>query len=244
MGPVSWRLGAAVVAIVSTALVHSAHAADLDSLQSLGQGEFRRLSEDLGAALSYKPLIPAEALGVIGFDVGVAVSATRLDSIEAWRRATNDNGLDATLPLVTLRAHKGLPFNIDIGAMVAGIPDSNVRLYGGELRWAVLPGSVALPAVAVRGSFTRLSGVDQLEFDTKAIDVSVSKGILMFTPYAGIGQVWSRATPRGVPLLARESFSQSRVFAGVNINLGVNLAVEVDSTGGIPSFGMKIGARF
>lgn len=244
MGPRSWRVRVVAAAFAAVAFSPAAYSADLDSLQSLAQREFRGLTEDLGAALSYKPLIPSEALGITGFDVGVAVTATRLGSIDAWRRATNDNGLDATLPLATLRAHKGLPFNIDIGAMHATVPGSNVRLYGGELRWAVLPGSTLVPAVAVRGSFTRLGGVDQLDFDTKAIDVSVSKGILMFTPYGGVGQVWSRGTPRGVPGLTRESFSQTRVFAGVNINLGLNLAFEVDSTGGITSYGIKLGVRF
>jgi len=34
------------------------------------------------------------------------------------------------------------------------------------------------------------------------------------------------------------------VFAGVNINLGVNLALEVDNTGGINTYGVKLGARF
>ena len=56
-------------------------------------------------------------------------------------------------------------------------------------------------------------------------------GILNVTPYGGVGRVWVRSTPDGVPGLCRESFSQNKIFAGVNVFLGFNLAFEVDRTG-------------
>ena len=101
-----------------------------------------------------------------------------------------------------------------------------------------------MPAVAIRGSFTKLSGVDQLSLNTKGLDISISKGFAMFTPYAGIGQVWVNSTANGVNLAA-ESFTQGKVFVGANLNLGFsNLAAEVDKTGGIQSISMKLGFRF
>ena len=48
----------------------------------------------------------------------------------------------------------------------------------------------------------------------------------------------------GVPGLTKESFSQNKVFAGVNLFLGFNLAFEVDRTGDITSYGFKGGFRF
>ena len=223
----------------------AAQAADLDSIQLLNQSQFRLLSEDLGAALSYKPLTPAEPLGITGFDVGLAVTGTKLRNVGIFDIATGNGNLPSYLPVPTLRAHKGLPFDIDVGLMAGMIPGSNIRFYGGELRYAILSGNVALPAVAIRGSYTRLNGVNQLDLDTKGIDLSISKGILNFTPYGGVGRVWVKSTPNGIGGLAGESFGLNKVFVGVNINmLLLNFAVEADRTGEATSFGVKAGLRF
>lgn len=222
----------------------AARAADLDSLQLLNQAQFRLLSEDLGAALSYKPLIPAEPLGITGFDLGLAVTGTDLKNKQLLRLASRGEDVPTLLPLPTLRLHKGLPLNIDIGAQYAAVPGSNIKLWGGELRWAVIEGGTLMPAVSVRGAFTQLQGVDQLKIQTKSADISISKGFAMFTPYAGVGQVWITSTPQGVPTLREEDFTATKGYVGLNINLGVNLAIEADSTGGVVTYGAKLGFRF
>lgn len=232
------------LALACLAVAGGAAAADLDNLQVLDQRQFRALAEDLGAAMSFKPLIPSESLGLTGIDLGVGVTATRLVNERVWAAATDDDDVPDYLPIPTLRLHKGLPFGIDVGATYAAVPSTNIKLWGGELRWAFVEGNAVLPAVALRGSFTRLSGVDQLEARTSAVDLSVSKGFLMLTPYAGIGHVWARATPK-VGNLAGENFGLTKVFAGLNVNLGlVNLAFEADRTGDANSYGLKLGFRF
>ncbi|HEY5995274.1 MAG TPA: hypothetical protein VIU46_11825, partial [Gallionellaceae bacterium] len=163
---------------------------DLNNLQALVHGEFRALSEDLGSALSYKPLTPAEPLGVTGFDMGIEVTSTKMSKSEqAWKTATGGSAV-SNIYVPKLHVAKGLPLNIDIAAFYSAIPTTNIKLVGAELRYAVLPGGVATPAVAIRGSYTKLNGVEQLAFNTKGLDVSISKGFAMFTPYAGVGQVW------------------------------------------------------
>ena len=207
------------------------------------QSEFKLLSEDLGAALSYKAVIPAEPLGVTGFDLGLEVTSTEVNNSAVWGKATGSPR--NSLPVPKLHVHKGLPFNIDVGAFYASVPTTNIKLYGGELRYAILEGGVAMPAVAVRGALTKLSGVEQLSFSTKSLDVSISKGFAMFTPYAGIGSVWVDSTPNGIPSLSKESFRQSKIFAGGNLNFGlINLALEYDKTGSAPSYTAKLGFRF
>jgi hypothetical protein len=241
--PVKPRLAAATAAL-ATLLPLAASAADIDSIGNLTQSQFRLFSEDLGAALSFKPLIPAEPLGITGFDIGIAATGTDLKNARLLSLASSGRSVPTLLPVPTLRAHKGLPLNIDIGAMYSKIPDLDVTLWGGELRWAIVEGGTLMPAVALRGSYSALTGVDQLKLTTAGADISISKGFAMFTPYAGVGQVWVKSTPQGVPVLREESFTQTKVFAGVNINLGVNLALEADSTGGIVSYGAKFGIRF
>lgn len=235
---------ATLAGLLAAAVALPATAADINTLNRLSQAQFRLLSEDLAAALSYKALIPAEPLGITGFDLGVAITGTDLKNSQLLSLAANNDDVPSLLPLATLRAHKGLPFNIDVGASYTQVPDSNIKLWGGEVRWAVLEGSTVMPAVALRGSYSSTSGIDQLKLRTSGVDVSVSKGFVMFTPYAGIGQVWVKSTPQGIAALREESFNATRVFAGVNVNLGVNLAFEVDNTGGVTSYGAKVGLRF
>jgi hypothetical protein len=221
-----------------------AWAQEIDQLQNIVQGEFRLLSEDLGAALSYHAQIPAEPLGIAGFDVGVGVTATRMQNSAILQRATSDNA-DATLYVPTLRLHKGLPAGFDFGLTYASIPGSNIRYTGGELRYAILQGGAASPAVAVRGSITKLSGVDQLSLDTRGVDISISKGFAFLTPYAGIGRVWVESDPRGTAGLVTEKFSLSKVFVGIGMNFAVlNVNLQADRTGDASSYSAKLGWRF
>ena len=220
-----------------------AWAQEIDQLQSLAQAQFRLLSEDLGAALSYHAQIPAEPLGITGFDIGVGVTATRMEHAEILQSATSDDA-DTTLYVPTIRLHKGLPAGFDIGLTYASIPGSNIRYTGGELRYAILKGGVASPAIGVRASVTKLSGVDQLAFDTRGVDVSISKGLGFLTPYAGIGRVWIESDPRGTSL-SKEEFSLTKAFVGIGMNFALlNVNLQADRTGDASSYSLKLGWRF
>jgi hypothetical protein len=221
-----------------------ARAQEIDQLQNIVQGEFRLLSEDLGAALSYHAQIPAEPLGITGFDIGVGVTATSLENSAILERVTSDDA-DTTLYVPTLRVHKGLPAGFDVGFTYASIPGSNIRYTGGELRYAILKGGVASPALGVRASVTKLSGVDQLSFDTRGLDLSISKGFGFVTPYAGVGRVWIESDPHGTAGLRTEKFSLSKAFVGVGVNLALlNFNFQADVTGDASSYSAKLGWRF
>lgn len=218
---------------------------DIDELFALAQGEFAGMVDDLGATLSYKALTPAEPLGIVGFDIGLAVTGTRLEHVAAFDAATSSTSeFPTTAPMPSIRVHKGLPLNFDVGLMYSTIPDTNLTSWGGELRYAVMGGNVALPAIGIRAAYTKLTGVDQLDFDTRSIDVSISKGFAMFTPYAGIGRVWATATPDPAMGLNEESPELDKIFIGANLSLGLlNLAFEADRTGDADSYGVKFGFR-
>ena len=236
-----------LIVVPLSALLAAAPAAaqEIDQLQNLVQAEFRLLSEDLGAALSYHAQIPSEPLGITGFDIGLGVTATRFENSALLQRATSDDA-DTTLYVPTIRLHKGLPAGFDVGLTYASVPGSNIRYTGGELRYAIWQGGVASPALAVRGSITKLSGVDQLAFDTRGVDISISKGFAFLTPYAGIGRVWVESDPRGTAgFLQTEKFSLTKVFVGFGVNFAVlNVNFQVDKTGDATSSSLKLGWRF
>lgn len=234
------------LALALSCLTPAAMAGDINALQLLNQSEFRTLSEDLGAALSYKSVMPAEPLGITGFDMGLVVSGTDMSrSAALLSKASGGSINESTLYVPKLHIAKGLPFGVDVAAFISSVPSTNIKLVGGELRYALLEGGVALPAIAIRGSMSKLSGVEQLSLDSKGLDLSISKGFAMFTPYAGVGRVWVDSTANNVSTLSAESFSQGKVFAGLNINLGLtNFAFEADKTGEVKTYSAKVGFRF
>jgi hypothetical protein len=202
-------------------------ARDISFVRAINQGDFKTLSEEAGAGITFRNVAPAEPLGITGFDAGVEISAVEIkDGSEYWRAAFGDDA-PSYLLLPKLRVRKGLPFGIDVGAMYTYVPDSNIKLYGAEISKAILEGGVATPALGIRGTYTRLAGVGDLELQTAGVDASISKGFLFLTPYAGAGAVWidSKATGRlqelatlaGAPL-QEEKFWQPRYFVGVQIS--------------------------
>jgi hypothetical protein len=226
----------------------AASAASITGLDQLSVAEFKLLSEDFGAALSDKPLAPAEPLNLFGFDISAMASSTDISkSSAALNKASFGSIQTSTMIVPKLYAAVGLPFGIDVAAFVSSVPSSNVTLTGAELKVALLKGGTVSPSIAIRGAMTRMSGVDQLDFNTKSLDISISKGILMFTPYAGVGQVWvnSKASVAGTDGALDESFTQGKVFVGANMNLlFFNFALEADKTGGISTTSLKAGFRF
>lgn len=218
------------------------HASDLPFIQSVTQSEFRGISEDLGAAFSYKGVTPATPLGVLGFDVGVEVTDTKLENSSFFRRAGADGESHLMIPKV--HVHKGLFGGLDIGAFVGGASEINATLYGAELRYALLDDGLATPAVGVRLSGTKASGLGDLDVSTGALDLTISKKFTAITPYAGAGTVRVQSRVRGSPL-AEERFNKGRLFAGVNVNLlAANLAVEAEKMGDNTSLSAKLGFRF
>ena len=219
--------------------------AELDQLQTLNQAEFRQLSEDLGAALSYKPLTPTEAIGFPGFDVGIAATGTKIKHKDLFERVTGETDFPSTVVVPSVRAALALPFGFDVSGMYSAVPKTGISLAGAALSWAVISGSTTSPAVGVRASYTKMFGVDQLDFYTAGLDASISKGFGPFTPYIGAGNVWSKGTPQSTTGLQPESFSQTKLFAGVGLKITLlNLVAEYDRTGGINSYGAKLGLRF
>lgn len=212
---------------------------DFDILPGTTQADFRAISEDVSATLNYKALGPAEATGVIGFGIGAYAAYTPTENEDAWRRVTGSDV--SAIGMAGVVVHKGLPFNLDIGAFYSVVPETDVNVYGAELRYAILEGGVASPALAVRGSHTRTSGSEDFEFSTTGIDAEVSKGFTVLTPYVGAGYQWSVSDPN-VLGLSKESFNQARVYAGLRLSLlFLELTPEIERNGDNTSYNLRLG---
>ena len=222
--------------------------ADLDEVGSLTQIQFKPFARDLVSALSYKAITPAEPLGITGFDIGVGLSVIQTDTDLPWGIALGSEKSYLTVPRVSLQ--KGLPFGIDVGGLYATVPGTGIQFFGAEVKYALVEGGVALPAIAVRAATTKLTGIDQLDLDTRSLELTVSKGLLNFTPYGGVGKVWGDVTPensalKGIIPLKKESPDMMRVFAGLNFSIFLgSVALEVEKTGDNLGVSTKVGIRF
>jgi len=110
------------------------------------------LIKDLGSAMSYRAVTPAEPLGLLlGIDVGLEVTGSKMkNELHGWKTATSTNGQD-TIYNGKIHVHKGLPLGIDVGAYFSSVAESNMKSLGGEISYAILEGSSVTPALAVGG---------------------------------------------------------------------------------------------
>lgn len=223
-------------------------AGSVDGVNTLSQGEFEQMTQDLAAAFSYKAGTSSAPLGTSGFDLGLSVVVTDIipEHQAVWDKAVSDGDI-TTLAVPKLYLQKGLPFDIDVGAYYLALPGSNIRAWGGEVKYAILDGGISIPAVSIRLAATSLFGVEQFELSTRSIDVGISKRILLVTPYAGIGRVWSVNTPMGGAegALDEVDLAEGRKFIGVSFTPGiVQMALERDTVGEIVSYNFKLGIGF
>ena len=210
----------------------------------LVQQGFEDLSRELGMAVAYRAAAPAEPLGITGFDIGLEVTVTDIDEGAIyWENVSDD--MPGSLPVPKLRVQKGLPFGIDIGAFYSKIPDSDIKLTGAEIKYAFWEGGVAKPALAIRGTYTKLDGIDELDLTTKGLDLSISKGFAMLTPYAGVGQVWITSDSSNQTLnLDKEEITETKYFVGARLALGFFMIVAEYEQAEVPSYTAKFSLGF
>ncbi len=231
---------AALLAPIAIAASLTCQASDFGNLGSLVQAEFRDLSTDLGAAFAYKGVAPATALGILGFDIGVEVTDTKMEHSRLFSLAGSGGQSHLFVPKV--HVHKGLFAGFDIGAFIAGTSDIDATVFGADVRYTFVDDGLATPAVGVRLSGSRSSGMGSFKVATAAVDLMVSKKFALLTPYAGAGAVRILSSASG---FNDERIDQGRVFGGVNVNLAViNFAFEVEKLGDNTSASAKLGWRF
>ncbi len=207
----------------------SALAADFTIDNTILQNQFNGIVTEAGRLTAYRSMMPAEPGGLTGFDIGVAISGVEVDSA-LWDLFIADNQSASAVPRLMVR--KGLPMNIDVGAFYADVSDYDLSLQGFEIQWALLEGTVATPALSLRGSYTKLDAAGEMEVKTTAADLVVSKGFAMLTPYAGVGTVGYDGKYTGNnPLVSLSDFddSETRFLAGLQFAIALlNITAEYE----------------
>ncbi len=235
-----------ILAILLT-ITSIVQANDIEFTDAISQNGFEEFVKEFGSALLFNPMAPAEPLGMLGFDVGLETVITDIsDDKEFWINLVSDNSPSSYLPIPRLHVQKGLPFNIDVGAMYISVPSTNITLWGLEAKYAILEGSTLTPAVSVRASYTSLSGVDDVNIDTQALDILVSKGFLMFTPYVG-ASIFRINGSEHTDIVELDDINVTgyRALAGMQFSPLPLMIINAEiSLGEVPQYGLKVGVRF
>ncbi len=216
------------------------------------QDDFKNLSRDLGLAISYVPLSPAEPLGGLlpGFDAGVELTAVTINkSASYWQNSvTNSSSLPNYLLLPKVHVQVGLPvIPLDFGVEFATMPGTDINVIGGEIKYAIFSGGIVMPAIAIRGAYTKLSGIDVFNMETKSLDLSISKGFVFLTPYVGLSEVWITGTPTGstATALSQANLSETKGFIGLKFTLLpiLNIVAEGDFSR-VNAYSLRLNAHF
>jgi hypothetical protein len=209
------------------------------------QSQFDDLSRQVGLAISYTPLAPAAPLGLLGFDIGVEATAVHIDAKKSFWTDAVGKTPPSYLVFPKIHVQKGLPLGLDVGLIYAKVPGTNIGLVGGELKWAILKGSLVTPAVAIRGDYTKLVGVNDIELSDYGADISISKGFAFVTPYAGIGEVWISSKEKSdVVNFDKANLNETKGFLGVKFSLFIISFVAEADFSKVPSYSGRLNLSF
>ena len=217
---------------------------DFNNLAGLGsQANFRLFSEDLAGVLSFKAVAPAAPMGRQGYDLGVLVDSTKLEHAALWDAACGCNADERVLlPKAYLRLGAQ---EADLTFSYGKASGTALAVWGVEAQFALAIEDATVPAVALRGHYSRLNGAEQLKFSSTGAELAVSKRFGTVTPYAGGGRLWIASTPEASGF-EREKFNADKYYGGVSLAIGTHahLALEAGTIANATSYSAKLVWRF
>jgi hypothetical protein len=168
---------------------------DINLNPAITQQEFRTFSRIVGQGIFATPVQPARAGSIINFDVGVAATLVHVDTGSSyWQHAVSSdfthNGYVAVPRLVV---SKGFSAGT-ISGTYAKISDTGAKVWGGAIDIPIIRGTLASPELALRGSYSTLTGIEAFKEKTYGLEAFLSKGFGPLMPYAAYGRMRTNAT--------------------------------------------------
>jgi hypothetical protein len=198
-------------------------------------------------AVFASPVQPARASGILGFEVGVAATAVKVDTKSAyWQNAVgNDFSTSGYMAVPRLVISKGFGGG-NLSASYAQVSNAGVKTYGGSLDLPIVNGGLLEPTLAVRGTYATIKGLDVYELKTYGAELFLSKGFAIVTPYGAVGRVRSNArgtipaTATTPQITLRDNADGNRYTVGVRFSFIVPKIVLEASQGEERSYSAKI----
>lgn len=199
----------------------------------------------VGQAIFATPVQPARAGGIISLDAGVAASVVQVDTNASyWQHAvTSDITTSGYLAVPRVVVSKGFHL-ATISGMYAKINDTGAKVYGGAVDVPVIRGTLATPELALRGSYSTLSGVEAFKEKTYGLEVFLSKGFGPLMPYAAIGRQRTSATGTTTTVTLHDTSNINRLTVGVRLSLFLPKIVVEATQAEVRSYAAKVSIGF
>lgn len=226
---------------------------DISFARAVTAAEFQKFSRVVGQAIFATPVAPARATGFLGFDVGVAATLISVDRNATWWQhavpAASNFTRGGYLAVPRLVASKGLGF-ATISGTYAAVNGSSIKTWGGAIDVPIVRGTVATPELALRGSYSTLTGSSSFGEKTYGAEVFVSKGFGPFMPYAAVGKMRTNAhgtIPAFGPIPAQrltDASNMTRVTAGLRVSMLVPKLVIEATQAEVRSYAARVSFGF
>jgi hypothetical protein len=220
---------------------------------TITQEDFRTFSRIVGQGIFATPVQPARTTGLLGFDVGIAATAVKVDTNASyWQRAvpaTSNFTTHGYAAVPRLVVSKGFGAGT-ISGSYAKVNSSGIKAWGGSLDLPVIRGSLLSPELALRGSYATLTGVDVFKLKTYGLELFLSKGFGPVMPYGAIGKMRtdSRGTIPATSLTPETTLTDRGTFnrytLGVRFSLVVPKLVVEATQAQVRSYAAKISVGF
>jgi hypothetical protein len=225
-----------------------AFASDISFNPTITDADFAQFARLVGQAIFATPVQPARTSGLLGFSVGVAAAAVPIDAKSAyWTNSVSGTRLEQSgyLAVPRLVASKGFGSGT-ISAMYASRGD--IKMAGAALDVPIVRGTVASPEVALRGSYSTLSGLDVFKMKTYGLEAFISKGFGPVMPYGAIGRQRNNAngfvTVATVTRTLADRSNVTRYTAGVRLSLLLPKITVEATKAEVTSYAAKISFGF
>jgi len=211
---------ASIVVLLTLVVASRAGAGGFAFDPHLSAGDFDDLAGVVADAVAFPLMTSAASSGVTGFEVLAAAGGPRVDrNASWWRYAVSGSTYGGIWPGARLIVRKGLPWRLDVGGQVGEI--AGAHFLGGDARLALLEGGALSPAAALRVSYSRLQNAP-MALDAKEVQLVLSKGFPIVTPYAAVGvrRVDADVTFGQAPVIHYSSRQNATTLAaGVQVRL-------------------------
>lgn len=227
-------------------LCSAAFAGDFGIQAGMTQSQFKSLAKEIGLIVTPTPNSPAEPLKTFGFDVAVETAVVDIqDDKDYWEGSWDDGDPDGNILLYRVHAQKGFPFGLDLGLSITKGANLGFTAVTGEVKYAILKGTVVTPAISVKGSVTKVTGLEDMGVLTGSLGAYISKGFLFLTPYAGIESVAVKASDDSVNDLDDETVTTARGIVGLQISPLPLISINIEAAKStVTQYGIKAGIRF
>lgn len=165
----------------------------------------------------------AAAHGITGFRLGAGI--TSFDVPEAsqatFAQDTGYTGPEGRVLFPKLQVTKGLWYPFDLGLVYGQLQHSDISQLGGYLQWTLYEG-LAQPAFALRGTYSRIQGLQSGALESGGLYAVTSWGVPFVTLFASYGAVQTRGT---VPATEANTEPTSQTWWQPEASVGANLTL-------------------